>query len=42
MPNNKKSRKNLESETSLGTKQLQNKASRKTENKFSQMLTRSK
>jgi hypothetical protein len=43
MSNNKKSRKNSVSEetsTSLGTDQLRTKASRSTENKFSQMLTR--
>jgi hypothetical protein len=34
--------KNTASESSLGTAQLQSRASRSTENKFSQMLTRSK
>ena len=40
MSNNKKQRKNSVSESSLGTAQLQSRASRTTENKFFQMLTR--
>ena len=42
MSHNKKQKKSAASESSLGTVQLQSKASRSTENKFSQMLTHSK